>query len=240
MNSVRILKEIEKNGEGCNLTLQTLDGIMCHNGEIVKSKYTPVNKTKESFLEEYENCTKKIDNVSRLRPMTLEGCVVRISDIIGYIGKDIEDAKRLKMIDISDIPKSIKEVLGTTNNEIMNSIILDIIEQSYNQSYIQMSDRVYEQVVLLKKFNYENIYKYSTTKEMVKMHRDIFYTLFDVYMEAIEKNKTSNDIYKVFLNNMSKRYLESTSNPQMIIDYFSSMTDNFVESQYKKYIRSET
>jgi dGTPase len=59
--------------------------------------------------------------------MTLEGCVVRISDIIGYIGKDIEDAIRLKLIDKKDLPPNTISILGSTNREIVNTIVLDVI-----------------------------------------------------------------------------------------------------------------
>ena len=62
--------------------------------------------------------------------MTLEGCVVRISDVIGYIGRDIEDAIMIGKIKRDIIPKEISNVLGTTNKEIVNTIICDIIKNS--------------------------------------------------------------------------------------------------------------
>lgn len=65
--------------------------------------------------------------------MTLEGCVVRISDIIGYIGRDIEDAIRIGVLKREDVPENIKNVLGTTNKEIVNTIILDIVANSFDK-----------------------------------------------------------------------------------------------------------
>ena len=158
LNSVRVFKDLEKNGHGCNLTLQTLDGIMCHNGEFVKREYRPVKKDAKQFLTEYEECRIDETKIGKLIPMTLEGCVVRIADVIGYIGKDIDDSRRLSLFDIDCIPKDIKVVLGVSNDEIMNNVIMDIVTQSYGKDCIQMSDKVYEQVIHLKQFNYENIY----------------------------------------------------------------------------------
>ena len=130
--------------------IQVLDGIMCHNGEMVKAKYAPINKTKEDVLKEYEECRKDESKILKLIPMTLEGCVVRVSDIIGYIGKDIDDARKLEVFDIDTLPESVKTTLGSTNVEIMNNIITDIMIQSYGKPYIQMSENVYEQVEKLK------------------------------------------------------------------------------------------
>ena len=73
--------------------------------------------------------------------MTLEGCVVRISDIIAYIGRDLEDAIRLGLIDISEVPESITSVLGVKNGEMINTIILDILEHSMDKDYLSAGYR---------------------------------------------------------------------------------------------------
>ena len=103
---------VAKDGEGLNLTLQTLDGIMTHNGEMLSPIYEPMPKDKEEFLREYNESYKDIKKSRTYRPMTLEGCIVRISDIIGYIGRDIEDAIMIDRFKRSDIPKEIRDVLG--------------------------------------------------------------------------------------------------------------------------------
>lgn len=235
LNSVRVFTTLENNGIGCNLTLQVLDGIMAHNGEMVNLKYMPISKTKEKFFEEYEMCLKDSSKIKSIRPMTLEGCVVRISDIIGYIGKDIEDAKRLNGFDIESLPKNVKEILGTTNSEIMNNIILNVVENSYDKPYIEFSDKVYNAILDLKNFNYENIYKKAVSDYEKEKYKDIFYTLYDVYYNALINNDYKNSINEIFLNSMSKYYLENTSNAQKVIDYLSGMTDNFIEREYEKY-----
>ena len=85
VHSVRLLMSIENHGRGKNITLQTLDAILCHNGELVMGKYEPRwNKTKEEFLSDYEKTYKDRRVSLELIPMTLEGCVVRISDLIAH------------------------------------------------------------------------------------------------------------------------------------------------------------
>lgn len=235
LNSVRVLKDLENLGKGCNLTLQVLDGIMCHNGELVMSKYAPIKKDVNTFLQEYNECMQDENNIIKLRPMTLEGCVVRISDIIGYIGKDIEDAINLGKIDRNEIPENITRELGTTNAQIMNNIIMNVIENSFNKSYIEMSPKVFKAVVDLKKFNMENIYKKSVNEEQLKLYKKMFNDLYDVYIEAINNKNYENDIY-LFVNNMCDDYINNTKQEQIVIDFISGMTDRYMELQYNKYI----
>ena len=167
--------------------------------------------------------------------MTLEGCIVRISDMIGYIGKDIDDANRLGIFNKELLPENVKKYLGTENTQIMNSIILDVIKNSFNKEYISMSKEVYEAVKTLKKFNYENIYYNAITDESREEYTKIIETLYGVYSRALDQEDKNNDIYKVYLNNMSEDYLRNNSDSQKIIDYISGMTDNYLQRQYEKY-----
>src|SRR5574344_2704507 len=114
VQSVRLLIYVEHDGKGSNLCLQTLDAILCHNGEIESKKYQPIKKDKKEFLTEYNNCYIIKETNTFLLPMTLEVCVVRVSDIISYVGKDIEDAILLHMLKKEDIPSYITDVLGDT------------------------------------------------------------------------------------------------------------------------------
>ena len=236
LNSVRVFTTIEKKGKSANLSLQVLDGIMCHNGELLQEKYMPVkNKTFEDLKREYEECLKDESNIKRLIPMTLEGCVVRISDIIGYIGKDIDDANRLGIFNKNSLPENVKKYLGTENTEIMNSIIVDVIKNSYGKNYISMSKEVYNAVVELKNFNYDNIYVNAITPEDRARYIDTIESLYSIYSRALEMEDYENDIYKIFLNKMDEEYIKNNSNSQKIIDYISGMTDNFLQRQYEKY-----
>lgn len=225
IQSVRHLAFVEKNGKGLNLSIQVLDGIMCHNGEILDSEYTPVKKTKEEFLKEYEDSYKDIKKSNQNHPMTLEGCVVRISDVIGYIGRDIEDAIMLGKIKREDIPKNIVEELGCTNKDIINTIVLDIIENSMDKPYIKMSDEVFKALFDLKKFNYEHIYKYSLTDKQKETYRDGMNKIFKKYLKDIEKNNKNSIIFKIFLDNQSEEYMKNTNDKRKVIDFIAGMTD---------------
>ena len=236
VHSVRLLMYIENYGKGLNITLQTLDAIMCHNGEFASQMYEVRKKSKEEFLSEYESCYKDRAAIKKLRPMTLEGAVVRISDLIAYLGRDIEDAKRMGLIDFSDIPLSIKENLGTSNREIVNTIVMDIINNSIGKDYIKLSDNVFKSIVELKKFNYENIYYKAYTEEEKDKLKLMLNTLFNKYMKDLENNNTDSNIIKSYLANMSDEYKNSNSNARIVIDYIAGMTDDYTLREYNNYL----
>ena len=233
IQSVRVFKDIEKNGLGLNLTIETLDGIMAHNGEIVNPIYEPVKKTKDEFLAEYEASYTDKDVIKKMRPMTLEGCVVRISDVIGYLGRDIEDAIKVGVLDRSSVPDSIKNVLGTTNKEIVNSIITDIIKNSLDKPYIKLSEDVFKAISDLKDFNYEYIYKKAITDDDFEYYREGMNNIYNEALNDIINDNKDSDIYKIYLNEMDSNYLNNTSKERMVIDYIAGMTDDFFMSKIK-------
>ncbi len=234
IQSIRTLLYVENNGQGVNISLQVLDAIMCHNGEFLINTLCPVKKSKEEFFSEYERSYKDQKIIKQLRPMTLEGCVVRISDVVGYIGRDIEDACRLGVIKETDIPKNITSVLGSTNKSIVNTIVNDIVENSYNQPYIKMSDSIYNAIKSLKEFNNEYIYKRANTKDEINQYELMFNSLFDTYLNDLRINNKESSIYKVFLNNMIDDYQKSTSPARIVLDYIAGMTDEFFLNEYNR------
>ena len=233
IQSVRTLMNIENNGNGSNVTLQVLDAIMCHNGELELQEYRPRKKTKEEFLAEYESTYNDANVVKTLVPMTLEGCVVRVSDIIAYIGRDFEDAVRMGVIEESKIPKEISSVIGIKNKDIINTIIYDLVENSLDKDYLKLSDDVFEALKALKKFNYENIYSKANSDEMLDLYNRCFNTVFDKYLNDLENNNTDSHIYTIYLNGMSSEYLNNTSNVRKVIDYIAGMTDDFILKEYE-------
>ena len=234
VQSVRQLMDVEKQGKGLNITVQVLDGILCHNGEFLSGEYKPKEKTVEDFLNDYENTYTDKEGVSKLIPMTLEGCVVRISDVVGYIGRDIEDAIMLGVIKKEDIPQEITDVLGSTNKEIINTIVNDIIENSFDKPYIMLSGKVFKALNALKKFNYENIYSKANTKEEIEEYKNMFKINFETYLKDLENNNKNSMIYTDFLNNMSDEYKNKTKNPRIVIDYLSGMTDDYFIKRYNE------
>ncbi|MBE6138363.1 MAG: HD domain-containing protein [Firmicutes bacterium] len=234
VQSVRTFMNLEKNGKGSNLTVQVLDGILCHNGEEFLQKYEYKHKSADQFLQDYQNCYLDKKNNSNIVPMTLEGCVVRVSDGIAYLGRDVEDAIRLGIITVGDLPDSITKVLGSNNHDIINIIIADIIEHSLDKPYIIMSKEIYEAMNELKSFNYKYIYHKSNESEDLKNARMMFETLFEKNLEYLNNNDTSKDIFTIYLNDMDPNYIEENTNERIVIDYIAGMTDEFFVSQYNK------
>lgn len=233
IQSVRTLMYIENKGQGRNLTVQVLDAIMCHNGEIPLGLYEPKKKSVDEFIKEYNASYFDSSVIPKMRPMTLEGCVVRISDIVGYIGRDIEDALRVGVIKRNDIPKHITKYLGNNNRELVNNVILDIIDNSYNKPYISMSNEVYRAIIDLKKFNYENIYLKANSKEQIKIYEKMFRLLFNTYLNDLSINNYDSPIYKVYLDYKNKIYHKNT-NARIVIDFIAGMTDDYFNREYKR------
>lgn len=239
VHSVRLLMNIENYGNGKNITLQTLDAILCHNGELVMGKYEPKwNKTKDDFLRDYERTYKDKNSSLQLIPMTLEGCVVRISDLIAYLGRDIDDAIRMKLLTWEDVPNNITSVLGKSNKEIVNSIVTDVINNSLGKNYIKLSNEVFEAIKNLKDFNYKNIYYKAYTEEEKENLKVMLNTLYNAYINDLNNNNEESNIIKSYLDNMSDEYKNNNSKERIVIDYIAGMTDDYTLKEYNKILKS--
>lgn len=138
IESVHMLQGIED----CNLTLQVVDGIFTHNGEVHVQRLAPERDRSWGSLDRDIHRVVGGETDGPPSPMTLEGCVVRFSDVIAYLGRDIEDALELGLIEgVDEIPNECKERIGTTNPDIINSLIIDLIQNSYEQDQISFSMR---------------------------------------------------------------------------------------------------
>ena len=231
IQSTRNLMFVENYGNGQNISIQVLDAIMCHNGEMVSNEYYPKKKSADDFLKEYYDSYQNKEVAKYLRPMTLEGCIVRISDIIAYLGRDIEDGMRKGLVSFKDIPKEITDVLGTKNSEIVNTIICDIIKSSMGKSYLKLSDEVFNAICALKKFNYENIYNKSLNNNEKEELEIKFRIVINKFIDDIKTNNYDSIIFKSYLRNMSEEYKENTPE-RIVIDYVAGMTDEYFERQY--------
>lgn len=234
IQSVRKLEFLENRGSGLNLTIQVIDAIMCHNGELELSCYKPVSKTKEDVFNEYYRTYQEKDFNTTLIPMTLEGCVVRISDIISYLGRDIEDAIRLNLLKRSELPQDIMAITGFTNKEIVNYFINDIIESSIGKDYISMSPEAFKCLSGLKKFNYEHIYSKANSKETLDKWEAMFNKVFTSSLKDLEEKRETSHIYIYFYKYMNEAYKDVTSKERVVIDYIAGMTDRFLVSEYEK------
>jgi dGTPase len=233
VQSARFLMDIENNGEGLNLSLQVLDGILAHNGEILGRKYEPdYDKTWDRFLTQYKRCFNQEGYSAKIFPMTLEGCIVRISDIIAYIGRDVEDAITLKLIKRSDVPAAIRKTLGASNDKIINTLVRDIINNSYDKPYLEFSEDIFKALRDLRNFNYSRIYLNPAIKtQNIKVER-MFSMMFDMYYNDMVTKNQDSFAYRYYLR-MNEHYRKVTLPKRAVIDFIAGMTDNFFNNQFK-------
>jgi dGTPase len=234
IQSVQFLERLERRGKGWNLTLQTLDGILCHDGEIHNRFLEPVlNKNFEIFDKEL--LEKSINPAFELSPMTLEGCIVRLCDTIAYIGRDIEDAIELKLVKRGDIPAGCRKVLGDTNGTIVYHLVEDLITNSLasgedgelSRESIGFSKEVSDSLRELKEFNYQKIYMNQIIKKDFPKIQNCYRVLFETYVEDVEKQKRDSAIFLEKLNTMAPDYLESQPVAVKVRDFIAGMTDDY-------------
>ena len=226
LQSIQFLDRIEKNGKGLNLSLQTMDAIICHNGEAHVRQLVPQKNRSFMDFDLMMEAIKK-ERVCNEIPMTMEGCVVRMADTISYIGRDLEDAIRLGLVKRQAIPAICKQILGKTNGTIVFNLVTDLISNSMDQPFIGFSEQVSSALKKLKTFNYKHIYKNPVIKKHLSSIEDIFTFLFEKYLTALEKGDEQSIIFTDFLNGMSDEYKNNQSNPEIVRDYISGMTDSY-------------
>ena len=234
VQSIQFLERLERNGQGWDLTLQTLDGILCHDGEIHSRFLKPV-RDKDFTVFDHELQTKSNAPESELSPMTLEGCVVRLCDTIAYIGRDIEDAIELKLIKRSSIPSSCRNVLGDTNGTIVYHLVEDLITSSLAsgqggvlaQDSIGFSPEVSNSLQELKTFNYQNIYMNPAIKMDFPKIRNCYRVLFETYLDQVVKMETTSQIFREMLDSMDPYYVERHAPAEIARDFIAGMTDDY-------------
>lgn len=233
IQSVRVLDKIFP----YNITLQTLNGIAAHDGEMELSEYHP--KPLDSFAEfdmQIEACFADKKNVRKLVPATLEGCVMRISDIIAYLGKDRQDAERAHIISNAEFESG---AIGSYNAEIINNLIVNIVENSYKKPYIKMDEEHFAALKKAKADNYELIYKNDSVKSA--MRGTVQPMMARVYERLLSDLINENSASPIFTHHISfvnkahyKRDIpyEKTEPNQLVTDYIASMTDDYFVDLY--------
>ena len=226
VQSVHFLESVERKGRGCNLCLQTLDGILCHDGEIHTTRLRADRKKNFQTFEE-KIAAKRRDPSLQLTPMTMEGCVVRFADTISYIGRDIEDAIRLGLVRRQEIPGESAAVLGDTNGKIVYSLVTDVVTQSMDKNHVAFSEAVSTALRELKRFNYEHIYMNQRIKSASNRIESLFALLFERYLGDLEADNRASVLFTHFLKDMAPDYLERHTPPEVVRDFISGMTDNY-------------
>lgn len=217
--SCRLFRDIEP----LNLTLATFDGFLCHDGGMRGKKCVP--RFDKSFEHHFQECKERTEEPEKdFRPKTMEGALVKMCDTISYIGKDIEDAIGLGIIDRKALPKTI---LGSTNGEILAAAGFDLIQQSKDQEYIELSQEAFDALKTLRQFNFEHIYRHPSLKVESEKIRTSYRYLYEKLLEDFEKKDTDSYLWKNFLHSRTKEYLEGTVKAQKVIDFIAGMTDSY-------------
>ncbi len=226
VHSLRVVDKITLHGQGLNLTYAVRDGIISHCGEDFKKSIVPFAKYKN--LEGIK--------ARKTSPVTYEGCVVRVSDIIAYLGRDIEDAITAGLITEKDVPDNLKESLGNTNGEIIGTLVSDVVTASIGTEEIQFSESKYELLIQLRDFNYSKIYNHPILIENdnaigallshLVNHLQDFYETYGFDIKAYQSSHYIVDHH--FGQFLSKRLAlyEKEDHPQRcVVDFVAGMSD---------------
>ncbi len=241
--SVRILENIE----GLNISMQTLDGILAHNGEILKNKYEHnINKTCKEFEKDLYNVFHEKDYSKKIIPTTIEGSVVRLSDVIAYIGRDIEDAIILGIIERKDIPEFPGRIIGNNNSKIVDTLIKDVIINSLDKPYLTFSEDIFTALIELKNWNQEKIYNSEKANVNYDKIEKLFTKLYYFYLKKISEVEIKEELQKStitssertlyhFVNKMMEKPGENIK--RVIIDYIAGQTDKFFLNECELYLK---
>lgn len=241
--SVRILENIE----GLNISMQTLDGILAHNGEILKNKYEHnINKTCKEFEKDLYNVFHEKDYSKKIIPTTIEGSVVRLSDVIAYIGRDIEDAIILGIIERKDIPEFPGRIIGNNNSKIVDTLIKDVIINSLDKPYLTFSEDIFTALIELKNWNQEKIYNSEKANVNYDKIEKLLTKLYYFYLKKISEVEIKEELQKStitssertlyhFVNKMMEKPGENIK--RVIIDYIAGQTDKFFLNECELYLK---
>jgi dGTPase len=198
--SLRVVEKLEYEGKGLNLSFEVRDGIARHS----KGRGKILDKKKEDL------------------PATLEGQIVRISDIIGYVNHDIDDALRAGIIKETDIPRHLVGVLGRWHASRIDRMVVDVVESSLKAGLerIAMSDEIMKAVVELRDFLYERVYFNAQSRDELRKTEKIIRELF-AYLEAHP------DSY-------IKEYPAGDSLAKRVGDFIAGMSDRYALTLYEE------
>lgn len=230
IHSLRVVDFLSRNGEGLNLTYAVRDGIVSHCGESIQKSLKPSFKIKE-----LSNIKSKKGQI----PSTYEATVVRFCDSIAYVGRDWEDACRLKLIDKNDLDADVKNILGYENGKIIDTLVNDLIQSSNSDCGISFSDEIFSALEYLKDYNYKNIYKSSMLNGYRKYFTRLIKLILD-YLKSLYKDYGTDYLgyeseknmlalgFGTHIIEMEKKYIDREGNvDRLIYDYIAGMSDNF-------------
>ncbi len=231
VHSVRIFHHILNS----NLTLQTLSGILAHNGEKVCREYAPSPLGSfADFDTLLESCYVSPKAHESLHPNTLEGCVVRISDMIAYAGKDRQDLYRARLITQQKFEE--ERIIGTVNSEIISNVAVNLIKNSINSPTINMDQAVFDDLRDLISENYHIIYGDERLNQpYYDVIRPLMSLLYDHLVDDIEQSRLDSPVFRHYLNDGIQGSVYRDPQTRAITapvddiaaDFIASMTDDY-------------
>ena len=243
-NSLRVVDKMkELHGDTLNLTYEVRDGIVCHCGEEHEQAITPQREKDVTLVD--------ADAARVQRPYTLEGCVVRYADRIAYLAADLQDALELRIIRKKDMPSNVRMHLGRDTGQIIGKVMKDIIGESLGNDYIATSGRIFDSLEELYQFSAERIYHSGVIMQVKEAAKDKIRKLFDEFLQAFNNTDRASD--RTLTRRYQRRchqeffkfvkmtnYGYSESPEQIVLDYISRMTDNFVNHCYEDIFQTRT
>lgn len=221
---------------GSNLTMQTYDGILCHCGEKVFDEYRPNEiKTFDEFMIMFERCYTEKGYIETLRPSTLEGCVVRISDMIAYLAKDRQDATKANLWKLKDFEDN--TVLGNSNIKLVDNIIKNIVKNSMGKPYLKIDRSVYNEMNHIKDENNKKIYSDERVNQpYYEIIQPMMKKIYEKMRNDFENRNYNSPIFQHHLNhpilgncyrrNGADRRIVARAD-DVVVDYIASMTDDY-------------
>ncbi len=179
-----------------------------------------------------ERCYEDVRQVYKLMPSTLEGAVVRISDIIAYLGKDRQDAARIKLVDEDAYSQTI---IGSINAEIINNLMVNVIENSYGTPYIRMDKAHFDALKTAKRDNYSLIYENAAA--LAKLNttvKPMMAEIYDQMLSDLRQRKKYSPIFTHHIGYVNRTHYarptpyENSEPNQIVVDYIASMTDDYL------------
>lgn len=237
VHSVRVLDKLYRR----NISLQTLDGVLCHNGEFAQQRL--VRGTTATFEELdalVEACDADEQTIATLRPATLEGCVVRVCDMIAYVGKDRADALDMGVLPSLDAFES--DYIGVDNARIINNLTVDIVNNSYGRDAISMSAEAFADLKRAKRQNYELIYlREGMVDDTENVVEEMFEEMYARLLDDLAHGDESSPVIRHHVSSLvaksrsvsAEDYLSQDPN-RIVADYMASMTDRYFMSLYAR------
>ena len=157
------------------------------------------------------------------RAATLEGLIVKHADRIAYINHDIDDACRAGILQLSDIPTELREVLGESHSGRINTMVTSIIRCSHDKNDIQMEPHVHDATMRLRKFLFENVYTNYVAKSQEDKSRALLIRLFEYYVDHPDAMPS------LYRSNVERDGVE-----RCVCDFLSGMTDRYAIETYNQ------